>query len=554
MADRLTTPRAIAVALAVAGLAVAGCGKATGGGADTSMVPGAAQAPPPATRDVALLRWDLNGGEPATLDAARAFAGSDLEVDANICESLLSLTPEGSVEPGLAERVDRPDPLTYVVHLRPGVTFSDGRPLTADDVVFSMNRVRDPKLASYWAFFAQRVKSIRAVDAETVRIEMSKPDAIFYPMLATPMAQVVEKRYVERMGDRYGAPDGGVMCTGPYTLQRWRKGDSITLARNDRWWNRAKRPQRAAQVQFDFVTDDATLTSALSNGDVDGVYDPPAAAIQRLGGTAAAGGKQVFLGPSTRQQVLIPTRLSDPKSPLSNLKLREALAKSIDYGGVIKTFLAGTGEPLRAIVPPGGWGTAKDVYKAAYEQLPAPALDLAAAKRLVAESGVKSPAITIAVPGDIPQYRSLGETIQSNAQQAGFKVTLRSLPSADFYALFSDPKARAKVDAFFTDYYADIPDPLELYMQIGIPGGAGDFGGYKQPAVAKLLEQARGTVDDRRRALLTAQAQKQMTSDLVWIPIAYPYMTMYLRDGLAGASVAFPQVLYWPWAPGIGGR
>lgn len=225
------------------------------------------------------------------------------------------------------------------------------------------------------------------------------------------------------------------------------------------------------------------------------MYDLPRTAITRFKDGSAG---TVFMGPSTRQQALIPTRLSDPASTLSNPKLRAAFAKSIDDAGIIKTFLPGAGEPLRAILPPGSWGTAKTVYKAAYDGLPEPGQDLATAKKLVAESGVPNPSVVLAVPADIPEYRAIGEVLQSNGQQAGFKVTLRALPSADFNALFSDAKARAKVDAFFSDYFADIPDPLELYMQIGVKGGPANFGGYDNPEVARLLDEARGIGDARR--------------------------------------------------------
>jgi peptide/nickel transport system substrate-binding protein len=487
----------------VATVAMASCGGSkAGAGAASRSADGLMKDPPAATKDVALLKWNLSSGEPATLDAARVFGGSDILIDANLCEPLLYLSPTGDVMPALATKVDRPDDTTYVVHLRPGVAFFDGRPMTADDVVFSLDRVRDPKFGSYWGYFAERVKSVEATDRQTVTITLSKPDAIFYRMLATPMAQVLEKRYVEQAGREYGSPTGGVMCTGPYKLTRWSKGNSIVLGRNDAWWNRKARPQHPAEVRFTFVTDDATATSALTNGDFDGAYFPPKRVIARRGSGSAG---TIYAGPSTMQLVLIPSRLQDKSSSLSDPRLREALAKSIDYDGIIKTFLGGAAEPLRAIMPPGSWGTAKAIYKPAYDRLPALTQDLAGAKKLVATSGVANPAMVIAVPADVPEYRAIGETLQSNAQQVGFKVTLRPLPGADFSALYSDPKARAKVDVFLSDYFADLPDPLELYMQIGVPNGASNFGRYDNPEVTRLLEEARGIADEARARAAAAE-------------------------------------------------
>lgn len=529
-------------------LAAAACGKSP---SSTPSVPSSApHSAPAATKNVGLLTWNLPGGEPRTLDPVKILSGGDLEVESNLCESLLTLTPSGGDKPGLATSVDRPNDTTYVAHLRHGVTFSDGKPMTASDVVFSLNRVRDPKLASFWASFASAVTSISATNSDTVTIKLSKPDALYYQMLATPMGQVVEQSYVQSAGSKYGSAAGGVRCTGPYTLQSWNSGTDIVLKANDKWWGRTATPQRAASVKFTFLTDDATITSALLNGDIDGEFDIPTTTVTKL---QASPSGAVYFGPSTSQLVLAPTKLAGG-SPLSNPTVRQAFADSIDYKGILASIMSGLGQPLRAAAPPGSWGYAQSVYQSAYDKLPEPTQNLERAKQLLAQSGEKNPTVTLAVPSDIPEYITIGTAIQSNAAQAGFKVNLKPLPSADFYALYSDPKARAGIDLFLNDYYADVPDPLELYVQFGNPGGAADFGGYKNQQVITLLTQAQQTIDDTKRAELTVQAQAILTKDLVWIPIAYPAWSLYLNKRFGGAVAAFPYVLYAPWLPSIGGR
>lgn len=531
-------------------LALASCGKDHTDG-DTAPAPssGGASAAPAATSDVDAITWNLVGGEPATLDPAKTYGGSDLLVVSNICDALLTLTPEGTVAPGLASSIDRPDDTTYVVQLRPDATFFDGKPVTADDVVYSLDRVRDPKAGTYWGFFAQSVDDVVATDERTVTITMSEPDAIFYQMLTTPMAQVIEKAYATKAGADYGSPDGGVMCSGAYTLEKWDQGDSIVLEANDDWWNADENPQHAKRVTFSYLSDDATLTQALLNGDVDGSFSLPSSTIDQLRDTDSG---RVYSGPTTQQLVLIPTDLSGD-SALANPDLRQALAASIDYEGIVTTTLGGTAEPLRAIVPPGGWGTAREEYAAAYEKLPVPTQDLDRAAELVQQSGVDKPSFTLAVPSVIPEYVSLGEAIQSSAEQAGFDVTLKPLPGADFSALYGSAEARSKVDVFLSDYYADVPDPTQLYMQIGIPGGAADFGGYDNPTVADQLREARATSDDAKRAELTIEAQAAITADLVWLPLAYPQLSLFLNASLGGATAAFPYIMYAPWLPAIGG-
>lgn len=549
-------PRVLAAA-ALAGVLVVGLSSCAGKPRDPdpeskAATPDIAMAAPAATKDVETLTWNLPGGEPTTLDPVKIFGGSDILVDANLCESLLTLTPEGESVPGLASSIDRPDDTTFVVNLRQGVTFSDGNPMTAQDVVFSLDRVRDPEAGSYWGQFASRVTSVKATDDQTVTITLDEPDAVFYRMLATPMAQIVQQDYVEKAADKYGSPSGGVMCTGPYTLDEWQPGTSIVLKANPTWWNAQTQQLRTQSATFTFLTEDSTVTSALLNDDIDGSFSIPRTTLDRL--LSAPNGK-VYLGPSTAQLVLIPTQLSaDSTSTLANPKLREAFAKSIDYAGLISSTLKQAGEPLRAAMPPGGWGTAESTYAGAYDELADPAQDLDAAKALVEESGVSKPKVTLAVPASIPEYVSQAEVIQSNASQAGFDVTLKPLPAADFNALFASPQARSKVDVFLADWYADVPEPLQLYLQFGTPGGVSDFGGYDNPETATLLNQARSTMDDEARAELTVQAQKILTDDLVWIPLAYPLNTLFLNDRLGGATSAFPFVMYSPWLATIGGR
>ena len=538
------------VALLVSVSVLAGCGKSRDSSAvvDGLSLPSAA---PAATTDVDDITWNLPGGEPTSLDPMKAFSGSDLQVAANVCESLLTLTDSGDVEPYLASSIDQQSPTEYVVHLREGVTFSDGSPLTADDVVFSLDRIRDPESGSYWGYFAQNLTSVVATDPQTVTIELSQADVIFYRMLATPLGQVVSQAYADETGDDFGSATGGVMCTGPYTLARWTAGDSIELTANENWWNRDQQPLRTESATFRFLTDDATVTSALLNGDLDGMFDIASSSLSQLLDTDRG---TVYAGPSTRQSVLIPTRIgADSDSPLADPKIRQALAKSIDYAGLLSSVWAGLSKPLRTIVPPGGWGYGRNIYEAAYDEFTDPARDVDAAKALLAEAGNPNPKIVLAVPAEIPQYVSVGESIQSNAKDAGFDIELRALPTAEANALFSDQDARNEVDLFFSDYYSDIPDPTQLYFQIGIPDGASNFNEYDNRDVAGLLDQALGAADDTERATLTAEAQKIMTEDLVWIPLAYPLQSVFLNSRLGGATAAFPSVLYTPWLATIGG-
>jgi peptide/nickel transport system substrate-binding protein len=150
---RSTVRRATALtAVAVLVLTAAACAKRPDAGPATD--PAAQKAvfeSTPAAGRIESFTWNLGAGEPASLDWVRNYSESENIVQANLCEGLMRQNSDFSISPGLAESSDQPDPRTAVYRIRKGVTFWDGSPLTADDVVFSLSRHRDPASGSYWA-------------------------------------------------------------------------------------------------------------------------------------------------------------------------------------------------------------------------------------------------------------------------------------------------------------------------------------------------------------------------------------------------------------------
>src|SRR5262249_39240859 len=140
-----------------------------------------------------------------------------------------------------------------------------------------------------------------------------------------------------------------------------------------------------------------------------------------------------------------------------------------------------------------------------------------------------------------------------NAQEAGLRVELVPLPMAEFLALYESPEARARVDAFYTDGIANIPDPTQWYTSVAVPGGAIDYG-YRNAEVTRLLTQAVAESDEDARAELTAQAQAILTRELAAIPVASIDNSGFLNRSLTGVATSMPAPLYWPWGPDVGAR
>ncbi|MBD2893327.1 Dipeptide-binding protein DppE [Actinomadura sp. RB99] len=538
----MTRSRLAAITAILAGsCTLAAC--ADGGGSAAAAAPDLTTSVPAPARDVDTVTWNLPPGEPPTLDPAQSAIESVSTPLANMCEGLFTFGPDYERRPALATSVDHPDDLTYVIHLREGVRFWDGRPVTPDDVVYSVKRILDPKLGSSWIGWAERLRSIEPTGDHEVTIKLKQPDVLVPNFFATPAFDVVEKAFAESAGKDFGTAGHGVMCTGPYKLAGWTQGQNITLTRNDGWWNAQVKP-KVKNLRFTFITDPSAQTAALDSGDVDGQFSVPRAAHVRLKGK----GNLLF------GQSLSPTFLSvlNQKGALSDPATRQAVQALIDYKGIIKSVYQGAAQPLRALVPPAAWGYGKGVYQQAYNALPEPAQDLEKAKKLVAGSAKAKQKIVLAYTTAIDEETRTATVIADAASQAGMHIQLKPLTAEQYGAMFASPQARAGVDLFLSSGYLDFPEPL-TYYQFFTTGDFYNFAGYSDKEYDTAIRTAIATADPAARAREVAKAQAIMAHDLVNIPIATQYVNVYYKSNLTGL-VPRQNYLYVPWATTLGGK
>lgn len=226
-----------------------------------------ASLPAPIT-EVDRINWALYA-EPSSLDPIYPNDFPPMEVLANVCESLTRITPDFTVEPALAKSVEQPDPLTIVYTLRPEVTFHSGAPLTAGDVVYSLNRARSTELGSFHTAVYANVADIVATAPNQVTITLSAPDQTLPQALATGAGRIVNKASTEAQGTDLGGPGSEIDCTGPYRLTSWRAGEGISLERFDGYWDHSL-PLLVKDIEFSFVRDPAVRLNALLSGQIDG--------------------------------------------------------------------------------------------------------------------------------------------------------------------------------------------------------------------------------------------------------------------------------------------
>ena len=284
----------------------------------------------------------------------------------------------------------------------------------------------------------------------------------------------------------------------------------------------------------------------MKSGAIDGTFLLPPSAIPPL--KQATNGTLGF-GRGTAFQAWVP--IIGSGGPLANPKLREALAKALDYPSIIKNDTAGAGSPAKALGTPGSWGYAVDAYKAAWDQLPTPAQDVEAAKQLVAESGVSNPRLVIAAFSELPDSVNSALVLQSAANAIGFDASIKKIGFDYANTLFSGAK-KPDIDIFGTNYLSLVTDPLSIYSQVGLPGGAANWGGYDNPQVAELLTKALGTTDEAERAQLVIEAQTIMTQEYAWIPTTTSPNGFFLSNNITGAVVTSPADIWSPWATQLG--
>jgi peptide/nickel transport system substrate-binding protein len=491
------------------------------------------------------VNWNLADGEPLSLDPNLSWSGSQNFVSNLMCESLLFTTPTGGLEPGLATDVSYTDPKTLIVKLREGVTFSNGSAVTAEDVVYSIEKARTNELSQFAGDLAS-VASVKATDASTVTIKLSEPNSLVRSALSTGAAAVVSKASAEGNAD-FGLPGNtSMVCSGPYMLKEWIAGTKIVVEANPKWWNKGEGKQLTKQITFSFITDPAAAVAGYESGELDGGFLIAASSIKALQASSIG---TVGFGQGSSFGAWVP--VMNTERSMSNPKLREALALSLDYANLVKTDTAGSGIPAKALAVPGSWGYEVGTYQEAWDALPDPVTDLEAAKKLVAESGVSNPELVIQAWSELPDSVNQALVLQQAANSVGFNATILKVGFERAADIYSGAK-KTDIDIFATNYLSVVGDPLSIYSQIGLKNGVANWGGYSNAKVSKLIKDALAATSDEERAKITVEIQSLLTADYAWLPTTTTPSPFFISNKLSGVVPGPPAHLWSAWAVNLG--
>jgi peptide/nickel transport system substrate-binding protein len=534
--------RGLLALIALSAVLASACGREAGNNTTTS---GLVNTTPAGTKQVDKVVWGVYR-ETNSLDPIYAFDYPENTVLAVLCEQLLATAPDGAIGPGLAT-LTYPDPTTLVFDLKPGVTFWDGKPLTPDDVVYSLKRNTDAALGGFYSAVFTNVKSIATTGASQVTVTLNKPDYWLPDELASTPGWIVEKAYIQAKGKDFGNPTGGTMCTGSYKLQSWKPGDVLAVVRNDSYWNSSKVKPLVREIDFKGTPDEAGLTSALQTGGVNGYY---AFAISTLDQLRKSSKVKVVDGSGWNVDAFI---VSNFKGALGDARVRNALSMAIDRKAMIDTIFKGGASMPKALTPPGTWGYSRSIFQRGYDALPDLKQDIPAAKKLVEDAGATGKTITIGMSSELNDVSLEAGAYQTAAKAIGLNVKLKSVSAANYINFFIDEKARADVDGFFTTNYGDYADPAGLLATLVLPDGSQNYSAYSNPQVTQLMNAARSEPNLDKRAQDMVDAQKISMLDMPWIPDAFPNNEVITSSNLTGAVASFAY-MFAPWANQLGGK
>lgn len=500
----------------------------------------------PATGTLDVLNWGVPFGEPPTIDPAKGADNSVYFVTSNLCDGLLTLNPDYSVGPNLAESWEYgADNLTLAFKIRQGVQFTDGAPLTAEDVAFSLGRHIDPVVASIYA--GSVYSNVAAVDVtapDEVTVTFKAPDSLFLKAMAVTPGLILEQKYVEEQGAAFGSPSAGVVCTGAYKLDEWSPGSGMTLSANPDYWNEEVTPH-AQEVDLKFISDASALTQALQSGALDGSYEVPPSAIEPLEKTDG----EIYYGPSPAMLQIYTVA----PGAMEDVKLRQAFSKLVDRDAIAEQVYAGAASPNQVLVPNILWDAeSEDTFQAGYDALPKDTEpDLEAAKKLIGEMDSPPESLTMVVIAGNEPMRLTSTLLQQQAKEVGIDLEIKQIQPAENASYFVDPTAREGVDLIMNTGWSAVPDALFYPRRVVLPTGLFNLVKFDDSTVESKLTEAIQSFDVAERTELFTEAQEIYEPAKVVVPLVNTREILYMRKGLTGAITSFAYV-YSPSLAHIG--
>lgn len=474
--------------LVAAVLVLAACGRAPAPSGDAGTPP-VSEGPKPGGKIVVGV-YSI----PRQLDPQQSKSGEEYIIGRLVYEGLTTLDRNLQPVPELATEWSVGDDLrTWTFKIRPGVKFHDGLELSADDVVFSFERLLNPETGSPARANLQIIETVRAIDARTVEFRLKLPYAEFAHILGDRHVKVIPKGRSENLNQN---PNG----TGPFLLKEYVMGEKAVLVKNPNYWDTGL--PYLDEVEIRIYPEPIVAVTSLQQGQVDILWAPPLEQI----GTLKQDSRVVVEGAPTASYDVI--AMHGLMAPFDNAKVRQALQYATNKAELVEAALFGYGTPTISPISP-----KNAMFDASLQDIQQ---DYATARRLLEEAGYPNGLdLLMYVPEGRPTRVRLGIAAKEMWAPAGIRVTIQQVPWDKFIADI-EGKALLYTDGFFSRATVD----TALYAWFH-SSGSWNIYHWKNERMDELLDAARSEPDAARRKALYSEVQALIRDEA---PAIIPYV------------------------------
>ncbi|WP_157982161.1 ABC transporter substrate-binding protein [Oceanicella sp. SM1341] len=446
-----------------------------------------------------------------TMDPLQSTQWTERQILFTIFDRLVDLNPDFSLKPGLAKSWDfEEDGRRLVLHLETGVTFHDGTSFNAEAVKWNLDTRLDPNGNS-----SQRrqlegvIESVEVVDDATVAITLTEPYPPLLSLFADRAGLMASPAAAEKWGEDIGSHPVG---TGPFKLGEWTRGSTLTVTRNEEFWQEGM-PHLDA-ITFNDIPSNVVGIQRMMIGELDYIGH-----LTPLDTKLAAASPEISVEPSAGGQ-WYSLQWKWDSAPYDNPELRRAVAYGLNRERINQILWEGEGVISNGFTPDGLWWSTDDLADYSY--------DPDKARQILEDAGLTGTKLQLAAPsGDA--LRRFAELAHEDLNAIGLDVELAPVPQSEYYA-----KTVAGEIRFTPMRWTQRADPDGLIQYLFATDGTANSTKYSNPQVDEWIYEARVLTDQDARKALYDKIQKQISEDLAYMPVGFSREFSALRAEVKG--------------------
>ncbi|WP_163369078.1 oligopeptide ABC transporter substrate-binding protein OppA [Klebsiella aerogenes] len=479
-----------------------------------------------------------NGAEVQSLDPHKIEGVPESNVNRDLFEGLVIGDLNGHPVPGVAESWDNKDFKVWTFHIRKDAKWSDGSPVTAQDFVYSWQRLADPKTASPYASYLQYGHvanvdeiiagkkpatdlGVKAIDDKTFEVTLSEPVPYFYKLLVHPSVSPVPKAAIEKYGEKWTQP-ANIVTNGAYKLKDWVVNERIVLERNTNYWDNAKTVIN--QVTYLPISSEVTDVNRYRSGEIDMTYNNmPIELFQKLKKEIP---KEVHVDPYLCTYYY---EINNQKAPFTDVRVRTALKLALDRDIIVNKVKNQGDLPAYSYTPPYTDGmklVEPEWFKWSQEKRNEEA------KKLLAEAGYTAdkPLTFNLLYNTSDLHKKLAIAVASIwKKNLGANVKLENQE----WKTFLDSRHQGTFDVARAGWCADYNDPTS-FLNTMLSDSSNNTAHYKSPAFDKIIGDTLQVTDEAKRAELYAQSEQQLDKDSAIVPVYYYVNARLVKPWVGG--------------------